>query len=180
MKAFSFIIAALFFVSSGFTPAPINNGDEEKAVKWYSFEEAVELSKKDKRKIFVDVYTDWCGWCKRMDKTTFSDPDIAKILNEKFYAVKLNAEDKAPVTFQGKEFVFKSEYKTHELALSLMGGRSGYPTTVYLDEDFNLLHKQPGYLTPDKLDNILVFFGDDLYKTEKWDEFIKNRTSDSN
>jgi uncharacterized protein YyaL (SSP411 family) len=48
------------------------------AVNWVTFEQAVELSKKDKRKVFIDVYTDWCGWCKVMDKNTFSDPKVAK------------------------------------------------------------------------------------------------------
>ena len=173
MRALSFILCGLFFVTTSFTQP--NGGEEAQEVKWYTFEEAVEASKTEKRKIFVDVYTNWCGWCKKMDKNTFTDPGIAKMLNEKYYAVKLNAEDKAPVTFRDKTFIFKPEYRTHELALSLMGGKSGYPTTVYLDEDFNLLHKQPGYLTPDKLDDILVFFGDNIYKDKQWGDFVKER-----
>src|SRR4249920_756491 len=56
----------------------------EGPVKWMSFEQAVEKSKTEKRKIFIDVYTDWCGWCKVMDKNTFSEAQVAKILNEKF------------------------------------------------------------------------------------------------
>ncbi len=58
-------------------------------VKWYSFEQAVKLNKQNPKKIFIDVYTDWCGWCKRMDKVTFSNPVIAKYLN-KYYITLLN------------------------------------------------------------------------------------------
>ena len=63
----------------------------EKDVKWLSFEEAQKLAAKTPKKIFVDVYTDWCGWCKKMDKNTLSDPGIKDYLNKKYYAVKLNA-----------------------------------------------------------------------------------------
>ena len=49
------------------------------AVKWYTIEEADALMKTDPKPIFVDAYTDWCGWCKRLDKDTFSDPIIALI-----------------------------------------------------------------------------------------------------
>ncbi len=71
---------------------------QQNEVKWMSFEEAVERSKTEKRKIFIDVFTDWCGWCKVMDKNTFPDLVIAKLLsNEKFYPVKFNAEQTADV-----------------------------------------------------------------------------------
>ena len=53
-------------------------------VKWYSLEEAVALQKKKPKKIFIDMYTDWCGWCKRMDATTFTDPAVSAYLNENF------------------------------------------------------------------------------------------------
>ena len=68
---------------------------QETPVKWMSFEQAIEKSKTEKRKIFIDVYTDWCGWCKVMDKNTFSETQVAKILNEMFYPVKLDAEQRA-------------------------------------------------------------------------------------
>ena len=73
-------------------------------VKWYSIEEAAALATTSPRPIFVDAYTDWCGWCKRLDKDTFSHPVIAEILNTKYYAVKFNAESKEPVIFQGRNF----------------------------------------------------------------------------
>src|ERR671918_265399 len=79
-------------------------GDGE--VNWMTFEEAVERSKTEKRKIFIDVYTDWCGWCKVMDKKTFSEPAVAKLLNEKYYPVKFNAEQREDVLFRGATFKF--------------------------------------------------------------------------
>src|SRR6056297_2237383 len=73
-------------------------------VQWYSFEKAVELNKKEPKKILVDVYTDWCGWCKKMKKNTFNHPEIAKYINENFYPVRFNAETDKTVRFMGKTF----------------------------------------------------------------------------
>src|SRR5258708_8783932 len=91
---------------------------ESSAIKWMTFEEAVEKSKTEKRKIFIDVFTDWCGWCKVMDKSTFPDAEIAKILNEKFYAVKFDAEQTNDVVFKGTTFKFISSGSRgyHQLA----------------------------------------------------------------
>ncbi|HNT51001.1 MAG TPA: DUF255 domain-containing protein, partial [Cyclobacteriaceae bacterium] len=97
----------------------------ESAVKWMTFEEAVEKSKTEKRKIFIDVYTDWCGWCKVMDKNTFTDPKIASLLNEKFYAVKFDAEQTADVNFRGTTFKFVpyGNKGSHQLAMALLNNQ---------------------------------------------------------
>ena len=68
------------------------NGGVEK-IHWYTFAEATKLNKKHPKKIFMDVYTSWCGWCKKYDAVTFSHPVIAKYINEHFYAVKFDAEE---------------------------------------------------------------------------------------
>ncbi len=142
-------------------------------VKWYTFEEAVQLSQANPKKLFIDVYTDWCGWCKRMDKDTFNDSVTAAYLNANFYPVKLNAEQKEAIKFAGKDFQFKTEYKANELAMSLLQGQMSYPSVVFLDEKFNLLTVVPGYQTPDGFKPILKYFGENIYLTKKWDEYQK-------
>src|SRR5579859_5804868 len=101
-------------------------------VKWMSFEEAVEKAKTEKRKIFIDVYTDWCGWCKVMDKNTFTDAAVAKMLNEKFYAVKLDAEQTGDITFRGTTFKFVpyGNKGVHQLAAALLNNQLSYPNFV--------------------------------------------------
>jgi uncharacterized protein YyaL (SSP411 family) len=74
-------------------------------VEWMSFEQALEAQKIEKKKIFVDLYTDWCSWCKRMDKTTMKDPDIIRYLNSTFYPVKFNAEQETEIKFKGKTYI---------------------------------------------------------------------------
>ncbi len=142
-------------------------------VKWLTFEEAVEKSKTEKRKIFIDVYTDWCGWCKVMDKNTFSDEKIAKILNEKFYPVKFNAEQREDVEFRGNTFKFVESGRNgyHQLAASLLNNKLSYPTVVFLDENFNMLQPLPGYQKPEEFHKIVQFIGEDHFKKITWNDW---------
>src|SRR3990172_7231234 len=109
---------------------------KEKEIKWYTFKEAQELNKKTPKKFLIDCYTNWCGWCKKMDATTFKNEVIAKYVNEKYYAIHFNAETKDTINFNGKDYTNKSG--THSLAIYLLNKQLSYPNIVYLDEDLNL------------------------------------------
>lgn len=145
-------------------------------IKWMTWEEAQTANKKNPKKIFVDVYTDWCGWCKKMDATTFVDPKIVNYINKNFYAVKFNAEQKEDIIFNGKTYKYVSNGARgyHELANQLMQGRMSYPTSLYLDENLNLLSPVPGYQDVPTLEMILRFFGEKTYLTSTWEEYQKN------
>ena len=171
-----FISLLLTSCSNGEKGAGDNKATEkipaQGAVGWVGFETALTLNNTDKRKVFIDIYTDWCGWCKKMDATTFSDDSVARILNEEFHAVKLNAETRDVINFNGMQFKFNEEYKANELAVSLLGGKMGYPSYIILDEEFKVL-SQPvqSYLTKDQILPILEYFGKEVYKEESWQEF---------
>jgi len=174
----SFFTLFLFVVLSSAYVADKSQRQEKEAaieVNWMSFEEALKKSKVEKRKIFIDVYTDWCGWCKVMDKKTFRATTIASYLNEHYYAVKFDAEQKEEITFRDKIFKFIPSGRRgyHELAAALLQNKLSYPTVVFLDEDFNLIQPLPGYRDAKAFHPILQFFGEDLYKNMKWDEFQK-------
>ena len=147
----------------------------EGAVKWMTFEDALQKSRTEKRPVFIDVYTDWCGWCKVMDKNTFNDPKVSKLLNEKFYAVKFNAEQREDVVFDGHTFKFipsgRSGY--HELAAALLNNQLSYPTVVFLDEEFKMIQPLAGYRQAPEFHSIAQFIGEGHYKTVKWDEWQK-------
>lgn len=154
--------AALIFLSAivyGFTPAaitpikPIN----DKMLNWYTLEEAIEANEKQEKKIFIDIYTDWCKWCHVMDQKTFSDPDVIRYLNENFYVVKFNAENQNAITFKGKEYKFLSNGKRgiHGLAYDLLDRSASYPSFVTLDASLNRLGIIKGFKTPSQFLNIL-------------------------
>lgn len=141
-------------------------------VQWLSWEEAAQLAATDEnpKKIFIDVYTDWCGWCKKMDKDTFQNAEVAAYMTENFYMVKLDGEGKEPINFKGRTFNFVPSGKRgyHEFALALLQGRLSYPTVVFLDENLNILSPVPGYQKPKPFLNIARYFGDNIYLRKDW------------
>ena len=177
IKIFFFLVVMVF--TSGFIGIEKEIVSIESRVKWMTFEEAVEKSKTEKRKVFIDVYTDWCGWCKEMDKNTFSHEVIAAYLNENFYAVKLNGEQKEDIIFRGTTFKFVAQGRNgyHELAAALLNGKLSYPTVVFLDENFDMLQPLPGYQKPDFFDAVLKYIGGDHYKKVKWTDFQQSYKS---
>jgi thioredoxin-related protein len=167
MRILSFILLFLAFQNHVFSQGKVN---------WMTWEEAVEANKKVPKKIFVDVYTNWCGWCKKMDQSTFTNPVVAKHLNENFYPIKFNAETKEEITLGDKVFRSSSPENpksTHELAIEILQGKLSYPTVVMLDESFNSLGPIPGYQSPKDLEPMLIFIGKDLYKNQKWGDYMQ-------
>ena len=168
MKKNLTILAILAMVLCSFKTAP----SPEAHITWLTWEQAQAAQKKNPKKIFVDVYTDWCGWCKRMDATTFENPAIAKYMSENFYCVKFNAETKETITFKGE--AYKSDGRYSSLATFLMQNRMSFPTTIYLDETLNLINIVPGYMDPKSAEVVLNYHATNSFKNTPWDEFQKN------
>lgn len=162
----------------------VNAGDKKKApppppketkeIEWISFAEAEKRMKEEPRKVWIDVYTDWCGWCKVLDKKVFTNPEVIDYMNKKFYAIKFNAERQDSIEFMGKKWGFKPEYKANELAVQLMNGQMAYPTTILMTENFQSPTPVGGYHPVEEVEQFLKFLGEDTYKTTKWEDYSKN------
>jgi len=171
-----FVSAMMIAIAAVFA----GNGQDKAAeeIKWYTIEEADSLQQIEKRKVYIDIYTDWCGWCKVMDKKTFTDPEVIDLLNTEFYAVKLDGEAKHDITFRDKtyQYVQSGRGGYHELAAALLNGKMSYPTSVLLDENMNMIQPLPGYMPPEKLTPILEFIGKEHYKNTTWEEFTAKKS----
>ena len=139
-------------------------------IKWMTFEEALAAQKKNPKKIMMDVYTNWCGPCKMLDKNTFHNKDVVAFVNKNFYAVKFNAEGNDVITYKGQTFSnpnYKEEMKNrrnsvHELSRFFQV--SAYPTIVYLDEKGELIAPIKGYQKPQQIELYLKMFNSDAHK----------------
>ena len=148
---------------------------QSERVRWITIEEAEKLNREDPKKIMVDVYTDWCGWCKKMDAETFNHPVIAKYINENYYAVKLNAEGREAITFNGTtyKFVPQGSRGYHELAAGLLSGKMSFPSIAYLNEKLQLLGAVPGYMTPVTIEPLLNYIAEDKFISESLEDYQK-------
>ena len=109
---------------------------------------AIDKNAENKKFIFIDVYTDWCGWCKKMDASTFLDKEVVKYMNTHFYAVKMNAESKEPIAYKGqlyeyKQYNAKAGYNT--LAVGLLDAKMSFPSFVVLNKNEVKKGKIMGY-----------------------------------
>lgn len=130
------------------------NDAKNASINWINIEEAQKLGKDEPRKIFVDVYTDWCGWCKKMDRSTFADQSVVDYVNQNYYAVKLNAESSRKIVFNGHEMT--------EASLARSMRVSGYPTIVFIDEKFESVQPVPGYRNAEQFKKILKEFNGNM------------------
>ena len=153
----------------------------QKKIKWLTWEEALQKSEVEQKKFVVDIYTQWCGWCKKMDKSTFMDEFIVDYVNENFYPVKFDAEFKETIIFKGNEYKYvkKGRRGFHELAVELTKGKLSFPTIVFLDEELEVLQPIPGFQDNERFELIVTYFSGDHFKFTPWRRYIRNYSRDT-
>lgn len=149
-------------------------------INWVSFEEALQLQKKNPKKIMMDVYAVWCGPCKMLDKNTFQNKDVADYVNKHYYAVKFDAQGNSTETYKGKTFTnpnydpakAKTRNGTHQLTMFLQV--SAFPTIVFFDEQGEYITPIRGYQNPQQLELYLKLFKSDKHKEMTSQEDFNN------
>ena len=139
-------------------------------VEWRSWNAGIAEAAATGRPVLVDVYTEWCGWCKRMDRDVYSRADVREYLASHFVTIKLDAESSAPGKYEGRSLTSSGIAQRFRV--------SGYPTTVFLRANGEHLVNVPGYIPADRFKLMLTYIGEDhIGRGEKWSDFEKGATS---
>ncbi len=136
-------------------------------IKWYSFEEGLKKAKLEKKYMFVDFYTDWCMYCKKLDAETYSNEKVYNYINKKFIPIKVNAESQSKISFRGK--------KLTEQELAVMFEVVSYPTMYFLEGEKEVIGQIPSFVDADQLYTIASFVATDSYKNKTLDEYKSAR-----
>lgn len=158
-KKFSYLTAAAAFctllLGLGFAYSNGGQGENASGIRWYSFNEGVEKIKKSDKKGFLHFYTEWCGYCRKMKKETFSDKEVISSLNKDFVSIKINAEDQPGVA---RKF-----------------GVNRFPFNWFVDKKNEPIGNQPGFIPPEMMVHILEYMTTNDYKNMGFDEFMEER-----
>ena len=121
-------------------------------VRWRAWDVGLREAGKTQRPVLVDVYTDWCGWCKRMDRDVYSRPEVRNYLSSRFVTIRLNAEANDAARYEGRSWTSRSLASRFEV--------SGYPTTIFLRSNGEHLANLPGYIEADRFLLLLRYVGE--------------------
>lgn len=148
------------FVLVSLLLAIVSSQAQKHEIEWLTFEELEKRMAEQPRQVIIDLYTDWCSWCKVMDKKTFGHEEVAKYISDHYYAVRFNAESKQPVTFNGKTYQYKPEIGLHELAAELMMGKRSFPCIVFMEKNMMSVFPITGYFKVAEFEPIVRFFAE--------------------
>ncbi len=155
-----------FFIAF-LTIAALTSALTAKEPQWKNFNDGLAQAKKSGKKVLVDVYTDWCSWCKKMDANTYSDVKVREYLQKNYILVKLNPEKDGDVMYDGKKFSAAD--------FSQGMGINGYPATLFLKSNGEPITVLPGYADADMFMHVLSFIGEDHYEKKKFADYLAEK-----
>ncbi len=169
MQKIRILALILGVISSSFTLSSPSAGK----INWLELSDVNAKLVVQQKPVLIDLYTNWCHWCKVMDKKTYSNPKVIEYLEEHFYLAKVDAESKDVITWKNKSYSYNQPYKINDFALFLTQGQPSFPSTIIIVDDIPTPIAIPGFMEPKELELIVKYFGEGAYKDKTFPEFQK-------
>ena len=170
VAAASIMMPVLLVLVLGINPPQTSSKGKvaDPETNWLSYDQGLQLAKKSNKHVLVDFYTTWCGWCKKMDKETYSSKEVKKLLADNYITVRLNAESSRNLSVDGKDITERQVAQNYNV--------QGYPTTCFLNSDGVNVGCLPGYIGPEDFVNVLSYIKDKAYeKNMRLEDYIKQK-----
>ena len=142
---------------------------------WQNWDDITKLNQENPKPIFIDMYTDWCHYCKVMDATTYKNDSVIAYLKQHYYRYKFNAEGKDSISWQGKKFAFSERYGINDFGVYLTQGNIVYPTTIIITPGGQPFY-QPGELKASEIELLLKYFSNPDNNKVSLEHFAKDFT----
>lgn len=148
MRKYILVFFILGLVCMGFMMYKTSGIEDKPLVRWYDFNEGLKVAKEQNKHIMIDVYTDWCGWCKKLDKITYRDKEVVEILEKDYISIKLDPElPNVYYDYAGKQYTGKQLERKFKI--------KGYPAIVFMRPDGSVIEVAEGYHTPAEMVEVL-------------------------
>ncbi len=139
-------------------------------LEWFDFQKGLEKARAENKNIIVHVYADWCKWCKVMEKETYGDSGVARLINDKFILIKFDGEATNTITYLGTTITQGELAQGFEI--------NGFPTTLFLKPESEPITVVPGFQNSTTFINILEFISENHYQNMSFEEFIESKNKD--
>lgn len=133
---------------------------------WVTLEDAQRQAADEGKYVLLDVYTEWCGFCRRMNRETYADKSVQDVIDRYFYAVRIDAESQQKVSFQNET------YSMEELAQAF--GVASFPTTIFISPTGEPVASQPGFIEAGRFHKMLSFVGSKSYQTQTFQQYSEH------
>ena len=146
-----FIFALLICLCAA---APLHAGSTD--INWNSYNTGMKKIAQENKKGFIHFYTDWCTYCKMMNRKTFSNDSVAAYLNRNFVPIRVNGDEQKSVI---------SDY-----------GVNGFPTNLFVAEDQSDIGSRPGFIPADIFLKMLKYIESDSFKHMSFQDYVDNNS----